>query len=197
MSVAQVVETKTITTIKETAATNIMIRRTLPKDPVTGKISVKFGVSIEYATTFFQGNDINDRDEILKTVDQNTITLTDAQVYQLFGTSLTLDNGSKTVLGNLLADLTDNIIADFLVILTKQRIFPALIQLQEEGLKIAITPGLMTGVTYQWQTSDPLAQFTVNNEIMTITEINLPATITCIATETSSGITESSTFRLN
>lgn len=126
MAVDQIISTQTITTIQETAADEITIRRVPVKDPSTGKVNIIFMVSVSYSTQEYQGTSANDRTDTIRTLDSGAFVLTTDQVISLFGMPLTLPDTSVKILGDLIGDEADKLIAADILNKLKARITPLL-----------------------------------------------------------------------
>lgn len=201
MSVAQTIETRTISVLQETAADVISIRRSAVKDPITGKVEILYSADVTYSTTQFSGTSSIDRDEVLSVTNRDGLNLTPEQVYSLFGISVTLADGTKTVLGELIAGKADGFIAQDVITKTKRGIKPIIMQNPSPaGSPLSLTNMNFrdAAVTYAWTSSDDKAVIVLQEDgkRADITEVTRPATITCTATDTPSGVTEATTFNL-
>lgn len=105
MAIEHPIEEITIRKKKETASSVISLRRVVNED-----LTVDFPISISYVTTIFEvdANDV----KIKKLGEENNVVfdLTPEQVFGFFTTMVT-HNGQEVMLGNLIAGLTDQLIA--------------------------------------------------------------------------------------
>lgn len=185
MAVDQVVSTQTITTIQETAADEIIIRRVPFKDPITGKVDIVFTASIFYSTQEYQGTSATDRTEAIRTLDSGSFTLSNDQVLSLFGMSLTLPDASIKMLGDLIGDEADKLISADILTKIRARIIPALSFLNNADSTVTIKAFNQSDVIYEWSVVSgdvTLAPSTTNSVVAT--PVTRPFVVECKATYT-------------
>lgn len=194
MAVSQVTQVETLTIIKETAADVISIYRRPIQNPETGKVDIVFDVEIKYSTIEYHGTSLTDRTDVVRSTPGGKFTLTPQRVGQLFSMLLTLPGGSQKMLGDLLADEADTDISGNIAALTIMRIVPGISRVSSDTFRIAP----IDGCTYVWTVSDPVAHVEIQpNGDAKVVGGTMPMTITCEATETSSGIKAQSSVTLS
>lgn len=95
----------------ETASTNISLGRIVETLP-DGGITTVFPVNIFYNDIVYELDDAGNKIAINEKKNNGAYQLTGMQAYGLFTTQVTLENGKTTVLGELIAELTDQILRD-------------------------------------------------------------------------------------
>lgn len=186
MAVATTVNTQTITTISETAADEIIIRRTSVKNPNTGLIDIIFSASILYSTREYQGTDSNNRTDVIRITDSGNINLSIEQVVSLFGISLTLPNTTSKQLGDFLGDEVDKLIAEDLITRVKNKIKPNLSIIAGPAANMAIVTVLnQPDATYEWSVTGgeaTLSGITANS--VEVSPVTKPVILQCKASYT-------------
>jgi hypothetical protein len=182
MAVDQIISTQTITTIQETAADEITIRRVPVKDPSTGKVNIIFMVSVSYSTQEYQGTSANDRTDTIRTLDSGAFVLTMDQVISLFGMPLTLPDTSVKILGDLIGDEADKLIAADILNKLKARITPLLSFVNNPDNTVTVTAVNQSDVVYEWSivNGDVTLAPSVTNTVV-VTVASKPFTIRCKA----------------
>jgi hypothetical protein len=186
MAVDQTITTQTITTIQETAADEIIIRRVPIKNIDTGKIDITFTATIFYSTQEYQGTSATDRTEAIRTLNTGSFTLTGDQVAGLFGIPLTLSDGSAKILGDLIGDEADKLIAADMLMRLRGRIKPALSFVNSsDGLTVTVSAYNQPDVIYDWSVvSGDVTLAASNTNSIVATPVSKPFTLECKATYT-------------
>lgn len=135
--------------ITETASTNISLGRVIETTP-EGTLQVAYPVNIFYNDVVYETDEQGNKLSVYEKKNEGAYQLSQLQAYQLFTTQVTLQDGTATYLGELIANLTDDILKDWKIstLITSQ---PSPVEcIVDDTVKFTIGHQDTT-LTYQWK----------------------------------------------
>jgi hypothetical protein len=111
MAIEKQIETKNLRIKEEITSVETRLGRTIYKNPKTGFYEALYPIEILMESITYELDENNNKIDIYDRKSLGNTLLTAEEIMFLWYQNVTLDDGSKHVLGNLIADKIDAIIA--------------------------------------------------------------------------------------